>query len=146
MYTVKKLLATDLELATQLIQVWQKVDGIESGTIPKKDYIIEALSKQHYHVFVALLDGTVVGGQTAYELQFFDEENTQMFLYELGVDEKHRQKGVAKALIAALKELCQEKSITTLYVSTEMDNEKAKNLYKATGGKLEEVAWYTYTV
>lgn len=143
-YTIKKLESIDVALAKQLIQAWHEIDGTINGKVPTEKYIIESLAKPHYHVFVAIHENQVVGGQTAYELQLFDEEKTEMFLYELGVVESHRQQGVAMQLISALKAFCLQRGIDTLFVGTEMENLKARNLYLKTKGAFEEVAWFTY--
>lgn len=143
-FEVKKLQETDLPLAKELIEVWQEDDGIENGKIPSDTHLINSLTKEHYQVYVALEHGKVRGGLAAYEFHFFDVEETEMFIYELGVSKHHRRKGIAKQLIDTLKEHCKDKGIKVLFVATEMDNEIAKKVYENTQGELEVVAWYTY--
>lgn len=76
----------------------------------------------------------------------YKEEVTEIFLYEIAVDPWYRRKGVAKALIKSLKKICVSKGIKEMYVGTEKDNENAIKLYKATGGKTEEIAWFVYAI
>lgn len=143
-YTIKKLQASDLAVAQQLITVWQKDDGILDGKLPGNEHLMNLLSQDRFHVYVALVEDAVVGGLTAYELQMFDAEVREMFLYEIGVIESHRQRGIASALIEALKQTCLERGIEVIFVGTEVDNEAANQLYTSTGSTLRVIAWYEY--
>ena len=88
---------------------------------------------------------TYFDGLTAYELKMFKRETTEMFLYEIGVDEDHQQKGVATALIEFLKEICASKGIVEMFVGTEKDNIAARKLYATTGGVADEDSvWFNY--
>ena len=140
----KRLQATDIDLAKKLIKVWQEVDGIENGKIPSEAYLIESLSEKHFHVMVALENDEVLGGLTAYELRSFDVEQTELFLFELGVSPHHRKRGVARKLLEDLSTACIQKGIKTFFLGTEMDNTVARQVYEKTGGKFEQIAWYTY--
>jgi GNAT superfamily N-acetyltransferase len=54
------------------------------------------------------------------------------------------RRGIARALIEALKQTCVERGVEVIFVGTEMDNEAAKQLYANTGGTLKVIAWYEY--
>jgi ribosomal protein S18 acetylase RimI-like enzyme len=56
-----------------------------------------------------------------------------MFLYELAVDEDHRQQGIGTALVTALRELAQQKGCYDMWVLTDDDNEPALKTYKRSG-------------
>ena len=51
------------------------------------------------------------------------DKGTEMFLYELGVDEPHRRQGVGTALVGALAALAAERGCYGMFVLTEADNE-----------------------
>jgi len=141
---ITKLSAKDLHLAQQLILQWQEDDGVLDTPLPSNAYLQKLLASDTFHVYVAQEDGLVVGGLTAYELHMFPKEGTEMFLYEIGVQEQHRKKGIARQLVEHLKTTCKEKGIKTIFVGTEKDNEPAKKLYIATGGEFDTIAWFTY--
>lgn len=143
-YVIKKLTSTDTLQAQELVALWQAEDGITGVPIPRAHYLERLLKQDNFHAFVATFNNEVIGGITAYEMPMFTEETTELFLYEIGVREPHRQKGIARRLINALKEICHTKNITFIYVGTDKDNEAAKKLYTATGGKMEEIAWFVY--
>ncbi|MBD0333472.1 MAG: GNAT family N-acetyltransferase, partial [Chitinophagaceae bacterium] len=65
--------------------------------------------------------------------------------YEIGVDKKYRQKGIATAMIEMLIEVCKERAIQELYVGTEVENLAAQKLYSRRGKK-EDVVWFTYRI
>lgn len=145
-YTIKKLLPTDVDLAKALIETWHIDDGATQVIYPREKYLSKMLSKKTFHTYVALVNDKVVGGLTAYEMDMFDTEETEMFLFEIGVSKAARQQGIATALIEALKKTCLEKHITIIFVATSIDNEIAKKLYANTGGALEITSFYTYTL
>lgn len=123
---------------------FQLDDGLENPTAAGDRYLTNLLSRDDFHVLAAIEKDRVVGGLTAYELVKYKREETEMFLYELGVCESHRRRGIARALIAELKRICLKKKIHVLFVATEMDNDPARRLYEKTGGRFESAAFYTY--
>ena len=143
-FIIKKLSSEDLALAQELIKEWSLDEGIKNPKIPNDAYLNKLLSKDDFHIYVAIQDKKVVGGLTAYELPMFDTAINEIFLYEIGVSEKFRRQGIAKALIQKLIEYCKENSIEVIFLGTELDNEAAKQLYLSTGGEMEIIPWFTY--
>ncbi|MEM1137797.1 MAG: GNAT family N-acetyltransferase [Bacteroidota bacterium] len=143
---IKKLGKNDQLLAKQLLEEWYKDDGQLNPSFPKEKYLSSLLNKEDFHAFVAVVNNLVVGGLTAYELPMFDVEANEMFLYEIGVSKAYRQKGIAKKLIEALREVCFSKEIKVIFVGTSMDNEVAKKLYETTGAEIEIIPWFTYNL
>jgi aminoglycoside 3-N-acetyltransferase I len=126
--------------------LWNTQDGISDIPISNYKYLNDLLSKDDFHAFVALKDKLLIGGLTAYELPMFKEDVREMFLYEIGVDENYRQKGIAKELIDSLKRTCLDKGIKIIFVGTSLDNPAARQLYKSTSGEEEVTAWFTYNL
>jgi len=143
-HIVKKLSPNDISLARQLILLFQTEFEEKYTQISEDNYLLDLLSKDSFHVFVAMKDEIVIGGLTAYELPMFNEETKEMFLYDIAVDKNHWQKGIAKELINTLKHVCGDKNIKIIFVGTDTYNEVAKKLYKSTGAEMEEIAWFTY--
>ena len=143
-YTIKKLFPADLDQARQLLEEWYRDDGIINPRLPSDVYLQKLMSRESFHVYVALEGEQVIGGLSAYELDMFDEEVTEMFIFEIGVNKHHRKRGVARMLIEALEATCREKGIKVAFVATFMDNEAARQLYTSTGGTMEVVPLFTY--
>ena len=143
-YIIKQLTAADITEAQQLIHNWQIEDGITDTDIPDAEYLAVLLSSDSFHAIVAMDGDLIIGGLTAYELPMFPKAIKEMFLYEISVDERYRQQGIATMLIDQLKSICAAKNIKIIFVGTETTNLPAKKLYKASGGSEEDIAWFTY--
>ena len=145
-FFIKKLNKSEVQLAKQFIHQWFEDDEPSSSFLPSNNYIKTNLAKDDSHVYVAIENGKVVGGLTAYEIPMFYREEAEMFLYEIGVDKDHRRKGIARSLIEALKKTCILKGIKEIFVGTSMENHAARRLYESTGGNVEVSPWYNYNL
>jgi aminoglycoside 3-N-acetyltransferase I len=144
-YKIQKLAPGDIDLAKQLFWFFQTDDGIAAPIIPTDKYINTLLLRDDFHVVVALQNDALIGGLTAYELDMYKAEIKEMFLYEIAVEPRHREKGVAKALIGFLKIIAVAKGMKEMYVGTTNNNHAAMKLYKSTGGQAEaDVVWFVY--
>ncbi len=66
------------------------------------------------------------------------DKGTEMFLYELGVDEPARRQGVGRALVEALAELARERGCYGMWTGTESINEAALATYRSAGATSSE--------
>jgi ribosomal protein S18 acetylase RimI-like enzyme len=102
------------------------------------------LTSPGHHLLLARLDGADVGFITGVETTHPDK-GTELFLYELGVDESARQRGVGRALVTAMGELARERGCYGMWVSTELDNDAAIATYRSAGADVPEpgvvLAW-----
>jgi ribosomal protein S18 acetylase RimI-like enzyme len=98
------------------------------------------LSDERNVFFLAYQDETPVGFLRGTGLGQLKTEQKQMFLYEIGVDERFRRRGVARALIEALLELCRSLRFDEVFVFTDPSNEPAVRLYRTTGAVTETLA------
>ncbi|MCD9187659.1 MAG: GNAT family N-acetyltransferase [Pyrinomonadaceae bacterium] len=119
---IKKLGLTEIALARELIEMFGFEDESGNRQFSSVEYTRRMLERADFHVIVALHNGKLVGSLTGYEMKMFKSETTEMFLYEIEVVESHRQKGIGKALIEFLKQICREKEIVQIFVGTEKDN------------------------
>jgi len=144
-FSVRKVVPDEIGLAKQLFRFFQEDDGISQPLIPADEYLRELLLKTDFHVLVALHNDNLVGGLTGYELPMYKRQIREMFLYEIAVKPAFRQKGIARALIEHLKQICKEKGIEEMYVGTSTPNKAAMALYSSTGGEREpDIAWFVY--
>lgn len=139
---IQKLGKTDLVLAQKLLLSWS--EGDTPSPIPSNGYLNKQLGEPAFHIYVALDGEKVVGGLHAYELDLFTRSEKEIFLYEIGVSASYRQQGIARRLTEDLIEYARKNKVNCIYVATEPDNHPAKKLYDSTGGKYEEIAWFTY--
>lgn len=63
-----------------------------------------------------------------------------MFLYEVGVVEEFRRRGIGGELIQWLLRYCRDRGFEEIFVFTDPDNAPAVNLYRSTGAVTETPA------
>jgi ribosomal protein S18 acetylase RimI-like enzyme len=95
------------------------------------------LADDGHHLLIAYDDGSPAGFVTGVELLHPDKPGPEMFLYELGVDEAFRGRGIGRALVEALTALAWERSCHAVWVLTDGDNMAATATYRAAGGRRE---------
>jgi aminoglycoside 3-N-acetyltransferase I len=135
-FTIKKLLPDDAHLFKQLSMFFQADDGVVEPIIPSDKYLENLLLNDQFHEVVAMQKGVLVGGLTAYELVLYSRSINEMFLYEIAVVPEYRKRGIAKAMIGFLKDICIEKGIKEMYIGTSVKNHEAMQLYKSTAASL----------
>ena len=85
------------------------------------------------HLCVAYERGVPAGFVSGVETTHPDK-GTELFLYEFGVDERRRRRGIATALVRALAERGRERGCYRMWVLTDRPNEAAVATYLAAGG------------
>lgn len=109
-------------------------DAETYGANPPSDgYLERLLQKDHVFPLVALADGSVIGALVAYELQKFEQERGEIYIYDLAVAEAHRRQGVATALIQHLREIARERGVWIIYVQADYGDDPAIALYARLG-------------
>ncbi|MDP9884299.1 ribosomal protein S18 acetylase RimI-like enzyme [Sinomonas atrocyanea] len=97
----------------------------------------EFLTKPGHHLLLAeTADGRAIGFVSGVETAHPDK-GTEMFLYELAVDEGWRRRGVASHLVNALAEIAREAGCYGMWTAADRDNEAALATYRSTGARLE---------
>jgi len=94
-----------------------------------------------------LKNGEVVGGIAAYELRKFEQERSEIYIYDLAVASGHRREGIATALIEKLKEISAVRGAYVIFVQadTGIEDEPAIALYTKLGTR-EDVLHFDIAV
>jgi ribosomal protein S18 acetylase RimI-like enzyme len=100
---------------------------------PTAEWTDRFLGADGHHLLFASFEGVDVGFVTGVEMTHPDK-GTEMFLYELGVDEAARRQGAGRALVAALRDLAEERGCYGMWVLTDAGNEAAVRTYRSAGG------------
>lgn len=103
---------------------------------PKPEATKHFLDSSDHHLLVAYLNDEPVGFVSGVEMTHPDK-GTEMFLYELGVDEGHRRQGIGKALVRKLADLARERDCYGMWVLTERDNAAALATYRSAEGNTD---------
>jgi aminoglycoside 3-N-acetyltransferase I len=100
---------------------------------PAEGYLQALLAKEHVIAVVALAANKVAGGLVAYELDNFERERREVYIYDLAVAREHRRKGVATALIEHLREIAGVRGAWVIYVQADHGDDPAIALYEKLG-------------
>jgi ribosomal protein S18 acetylase RimI-like enzyme len=90
-------------------------------------------------MLVAFEGDVPVGFVLAHELPRRHGDRSKLFVYEVGVAESHRRRGIASALLARLAELAREREIRIGFILTDPGNGPANALYRGAGGATQGV-------
>jgi aminoglycoside 3-N-acetyltransferase I len=104
------------------------------GTQPPSDaYLGRLLAQEHIVALVALAEGIVFGGLVAYELEKFERERREFYIYDLAVAVEHRRRGIATALIRQLQDIAAQRGAWVTYVQADYGDAPAIALYEKLG-------------
>jgi GNAT superfamily N-acetyltransferase len=126
MVIVAAATAADVALAARLFDDQLQADAVERFT-----------ADPGHHLLLAIEDDSAIGFVSGVEMTHPDK-GTEMFLYELGVDEAARNRGVGRALVAALADLARGRGCYGMWVLTDDGNPAALRAYTAAGGAWEQ--------
>ena len=108
------------------------------GDAPPDDaWLRDLLAREHVFALAAVLDGVVVGGLVAYELDKFERARREVYIYDLAVAEAHRRKGIATALIDHLRGLAASRGAWVIFVQADYGDDPAIALYEKLGTREE---------
>jgi aminoglycoside 3-N-acetyltransferase I len=135
-YTYKHLSASDLPLMLGLLPMFGRAFGepdTYQGAVPSDAYLTALLAKPHFIALAALHGQEIVGGIAAYELEKFERARSEIYIYDLAVEEAHRRKGVATALIRTLRGIASDRGAYVIFVQADRGDEPAIRLYESLG-------------
>ncbi len=92
------------------------------------------LASPDHHLLLAYDGDRPVGMVTGVETTHPDK-GTEMFVYELGVAPEARRRGVATALLTALRRLAEERGCHGMWVAVDTDNAAALAAYARAGAR-----------
>jgi ribosomal protein S18 acetylase RimI-like enzyme len=103
---------------------------------PRPEAVNRFLADPNHHLLIAYSDDVPSGFVSGVEVTHPDK-GTEMFLYELAVDEAHRRQGIGTALVEALRDLARAQGCYGMWVLTDDDNAAAGATYRKAGGEVE---------
>lgn len=135
-FTIRTLGPTNIDLMGELLDVFgEAFNEVEtySAARPSPAYTESLLSSEYFVAVVALDGDTVVGGLAAYELKKFEQERSEIYIYDLAVAESHRRRGIATALITELNGLAAARGAWVVFVQADLGDDPAIALYSRFG-------------
>ncbi len=120
------------QLSILFAEAFEDHESYQSA-IPSDEYLEGLLAREDFIPLVAVADDKVVGGLVAYVLRKFEQERSEIYIYDLAVDEAYRRRGIATGLIEKLREIARERGAWVIYVQADHGDEPAITLYESLG-------------
>jgi aminoglycoside 3-N-acetyltransferase I len=135
-FSIRRLAPDDVApmeaMMTMFGEAFEDVDTYTKAR-PGRAYLERLLGSNHFIALAALKDGAVVGGLTAYELQKFERERSEIYIYDLAVAAAHRREGIATTLIADLRMIAAARGAYVVFVQADRGDTPAIALYTKLG-------------
>ena len=147
---VRQLTSDDLARMDALLTTFgEAFDDVEtySRKRPEPDYLRRLLASDYFIALAAMKGDAVVGGLAAYELRKFEQQRSEIYIYDLAVASAHRREGIATALILELRRIAAVRGAYVIFVQadTAAEDEPARALYSKLGTR-EEVLHFDIAV
>jgi aminoglycoside 3-N-acetyltransferase I len=133
---IQRLGPTDVPRMREMLGVFgEAFDAVEtySAAQPGSAYLERLLAGDSFIALAAVKDCGVVGGLAGYELRKFEQERSEIYIYDLAVTAGHRRRGIATALITELKRIAAERGAYVIYVQADLTDAPATALYAKLG-------------
>lgn len=141
---IQKLSPYQLNEFIDLLDIFEDVFEMKNFESPHKEHLQELLAKDDFFVFVAVSEGEIIGGLTAYSLTQYYSEDPLVYIYDIAVLKKYQRKGIGKKLILGIKDYCTEIGVEEIFVQAEDADEHALDFYKSTGALSTKVTHFYY--
>jgi aminoglycoside 3-N-acetyltransferase I len=137
-FKIHQITPDDIALMEALLANFgEAFDEVETygGNRPGAAYLRRLLGSDYFIALAALKRGEVVGGIAAYELKKFEQERSEIYIYDLAVAAAHRREGIATALIQELKRIAEVRGAYVIFVQADVGDEPAIALYTKLGAR-----------
>lgn len=147
-YSIQQLAPDDVALMEALLATFGEVfDEVDTygGNRPGAGYLHRLLGSDYFIALAALKSDEVVGGLAAYELKKFEQERSEIYIYDLAVSASRRREGIATALIQELKKIAAARGAYVIFVQADIGDAPAIALYTKLGVR-EDVVHFDIAV
>lgn len=137
-FSIRQLAPNDVALMESILTMFGEAFAeveIYSKARPGRGYLERLLGSNHFIVLAAQKNGIVVGGLAAYELQKFERERSEIYIYDLAVAAAHRREGIATVLIEELKTIAAARGAYVIFVQADRGDAPAIALYTKLGAR-----------
>ncbi len=112
---------------------------------PDDAYLARLQGREHFIAIAAIHDREVVGGLAAYVLEKFEQARSEIYIYDLAVDERFRRQGVATGLVRHLQDIASARGAWVIFVQADYGDDPAIALYEKLGTR-EDVMHFDIAV
>lgn len=126
----------DLDILKEMLALFAEVFddyGSYQSKIASDAYLESRLNDDTFIALAAIVDDRVVGALAAYVLKKFEQERSEIYIYDLGVLEDYRRRGIATGLINKVRDIAREIGAWVVYVQADSGDDPAIKLYESLG-------------
>ena len=141
-YPVRRLASDDIAAQRSVLALYAAAfddPGSYLSSQPDDAYLARLLAREDFIQLAVFDGGQAVGALSAYVLPKFEQARSEIYIYDLAVDETHRRRGIAEAMIGALKPIAVEAGAWVIYVQADYGDEPAIALYTKLGAREDVV-------
>ena len=120
------------ELLKVFAEAFDEYDTYQTA-VPTDSYLQSLIDSDTFIALTATVDGRVVGGLAAYVLKKFEQERSEIYVYDLAVLEPHRRQGIATGLINKLREIARALGTWVIFIQADAGDVPAIKLYESLG-------------
>jgi aminoglycoside 3-N-acetyltransferase I len=134
-YSIRRIGPGKVTLMEEANRLFAEVFGEEGyhGPPPSRDHLLKLLADEKFIALAACIKNEMVGALAAYELVKYEADRSEIYIYDLAVDERFRRRGIATALIEELKRIARDKGAWVIFVQADPPDEPAVTLYRKLG-------------
>jgi aminoglycoside 3-N-acetyltransferase I len=141
---IQKIGPDQIDVFIELIRIFEDIFEMQHFSLPDTKHLQQLLNKDDFFVFVALSEGKIVGGLTAYCLDQYYSEAPLVYIYDLAVKSAFQRKGIGRKLISGITDYCKKIGIEEVFVQADEADTYALDFYRSTGARAEKVVHFYY--
>lgn len=144
-FKISRIQENDIKRLIELVDLLNEVFE-EPGKIASEGQLKKLLCIPSFHAIVVIKENRVVGGLTAYELESYYTDKSELYIYDIAVKTELHNQGIGKKLIDYLKDYSAKNGIEGIFVEAHSEDEQAVKFYESTFGKSEKVDHFNFEV
>ena len=121
----------DFEKIGEVFNLYRQFYKKESNIEACKNYIYERLINNEAQIFYIENEKECMGITQLYTTFDSLELSKKIILYDLYVRSEYRNKGIGRMLMNAAKNFAEKKGVTSIELSTSINNKNAQSLYES---------------
>ncbi len=119
-------------------------DAVDPNELISPGDVEAALDDDRCYLIVAGSNASPVGLLSAYRFPDLAEGGCLVYLYDIEVEQGHRQRGVGTGMLETLMACCAADDVHTIWAGTDRENEAARRLFRKTGAELAGSSYVEY--
>lgn len=144
-FKISRIQENDIELFIELVELLNEVFE-ESNKVASKRQLKKLLNKPDFHAIAVIKESKIIGGLTAYELEKYYTDKSELYIYDIAVKAELQNQGIGKELMEYLKAYSTNNGIETIFVEAHSEDEQAVKFYESTFGKGEKVDHFNFEI